>query len=486
MVTSEQNDDDKKPLHVIFIHLDLGIGGAEQLMINLALATLPHKVSIFTTHCNQNHCFKEVCKNGTTPGKLAHSVHVVGQFLPVNIFSKATAFCSTIRMIYLTIMAKWLYPKADVFVLDVLPTSIPFLVYGFKSVKSVIYYCHFPDKWLTKDSVNGICFSSAPRDLSWRKWTQNIYRAFMNHLEEVTMSYADLICVNSNFTREEVIKAFPSIRKKEELGTHDLFVLYPAIDLTKFIQPDFESKIKLVRSSDEGRIGAPIVSLNRFERKKNIEVLLHAYSGIKKKVMEKQNTSNLPRLILAGGFDPRNQENAEYLEDLMNLSVSLDINDDIIFKPSVSDEERALLLRSALCVVYTPFREHFGIVPIEAMYAGSAVIALNSGGPKETVLDEITGLLVDLKPGDSSEPLQRAIEKVLSDPMDAIKMGQNGHDHVKTKFGLEPFHMQWQKLLRRACLNGLLRRKHDDSDSINTAIIIAAVCLVALWHSLII
>ena len=36
--TQKENDKEKKyPLRVAFIHPDLGIGGAEQLMVNLAL-----------------------------------------------------------------------------------------------------------------------------------------------------------------------------------------------------------------------------------------------------------------------------------------------------------------------------------------------------------------------------------------------------------------------------------------------------------------
>ena len=31
--------------------------------------------------------------------------------------------------------------------------------------------------------------------------------------------------------------------------------------------------------------------------------------------------------------------------------------------------ERSELLHRALCLVYTPEQEHFGIVPVEAMYA---------------------------------------------------------------------------------------------------------------------
>lgn len=50
-----------------------------------------------------------------------------------------------------------------------------------------------------------------------------------------------------------------------------------------------------------------------------------------------------------------------------------------------------MLVSSAL--LYTPDREHFGIVPIEAMFEGTPVIAVNSGGPKETVVHGKTGFL---------------------------------------------------------------------------------------------
>lgn len=50
---------------IIFIHPDLGIGGAERLVIDAALGlkSLGHTVVIFTSHCDPNHCFDEA-RNG--------------------------------------------------------------------------------------------------------------------------------------------------------------------------------------------------------------------------------------------------------------------------------------------------------------------------------------------------------------------------------------------------------------------------------------
>jgi len=46
---------------IVFLHPDLGIGGAERLVIDAAvgLQSLGHKVTILTSHCDRNHCFTE-------------------------------------------------------------------------------------------------------------------------------------------------------------------------------------------------------------------------------------------------------------------------------------------------------------------------------------------------------------------------------------------------------------------------------------------
>ena len=52
--------------------------------------------------------------------------------------------------------------------------------------------------------------------------------------------------------------------------------------------------------------------------------------------------------------------------------------------------------------------EDFGIVPVEAMGYGVPVIGHNSGGPRETILDQKTGVLFESL---TVEGLVQAIEK---------------------------------------------------------------------------
>ena len=514
----QQQGADNRP-HIVFVHLDLGIGGAEQLVVNLASASLgpstpgyaasqtqashddaqngkdlelhelDANVSIYTTHCSPTHCF-DVVK--PPDGILASSVQVRGAFIPVNVPlfliggpRVGTALCSTLRMVYLTHCAARERPDADVFVVDVLPTGLPMLICWWMA-KSALFYCHFPDKLLTRDTVNGVTMtpdtdasdespSSSSQGQIWvlsllksaYHFLKALYRAALDGMEEITMRYADLIAVNSNFTRGEVATAFPTLTSSATsaapggvalpAGTQKddgyIQVLYPPIDLNKFIDPDFESKQRNVKN---GKVG-PIFSLNRFERKKNVNVLLKAYAKLRRDLLadEKKGGKPIPDLVIAGGYDPRNVENVEHLAELKQLAADLDIAQYTTFAPSVGDDERAELLRSALCVVYTPHREHFGIVPLEAMYAGSPVIAVNSGGPKETVVHEETGLLVE----NTVEGFALALKYMVNNPTGAVKMGRKGHERVAANFGLDTFRARWADIVEETMERGAQRRR---------------------------
>jgi alpha-1,3/alpha-1,6-mannosyltransferase len=55
------------PKTVVFLHPDLGIGGAERLVVDAAvgLQNRGYKVVIFTSHCDPKHCFDEA-RDGST------------------------------------------------------------------------------------------------------------------------------------------------------------------------------------------------------------------------------------------------------------------------------------------------------------------------------------------------------------------------------------------------------------------------------------
>ena len=56
-------------------------------------------------------------------------------------------------------------------------------------------------------------------------------------------------------------------------------------------------------------------SINRFERKKDLFLALHAYVYLK--CLLKNSEVNKSQLIIAGGYDSRINENVHYLKELI-------------------------------------------------------------------------------------------------------------------------------------------------------------------------
>ena len=413
-----------RPFHVVFVHLDLGIGGAEQLITQLAVASveLGHDVDIVTTRCDPDHCF-EAYKPPTAGhvgrggGRLYSSLHVYGRWIPPDVMGYGRVFFSTVRLLYLAF--KVAHKKGpDLYVVDVLPTPLAILNL---TDTATLFYCHFPDKLLKKKQ------QQQPSILG------RLYRGIMNSMEGWTMASADCVVVNSIFTRETVQRSFAS------LANAQLPVLYPALDGGSLDDKD-------TGLGDEQEY--MIVSLNRYERKKNLELFLEMASWIRTNYPE----IKLPRLVVAGGYDTQNVENVEYRSELGQLARKLRLNVD--FKLSVSDAERSRLLRTALAVVYTPSHEHFGIVPLESMYASTPVIAVDSGGPKESIVNGQTGFLCESTPEGFGKAL---LELLRGYPTKSLQMGKAGRQHVVDKFGEERLKREWKILAEQALVQGRRR-----------------------------
>lgn len=91
----------------------------------------------------------------------------------------------------------------------------------------------------------------------------------------------------------------------------------------------------------------------------------------------------------------------------------------IKFCGSVSDHELATLYQNARALIYPVTDEDFGIVPVEAMGAGLPVIAHRSGGPLETILENVTGVFFD---GDLAD--QKQSQRHLDHLIAAIKTSE--------------------------------------------------------------
>ncbi|RLV84001.1 Alpha-13/16-mannosyltransferase ALG2 [Meyerozyma sp. JA9] len=420
-----------------FIHPDLGIGGAERLVVDAAvgLQERGHQVTIYTSHCDKSHCFDEV-KNDTL------SVKVYGDFFPIHMFRRFHIVFAMLRQLYLVLRlvlsAEIL--EYDYFVVDQLSFCVPLLTAFSRPEARILFYCHFPDQLLA--GSGGVL--------------KKAYRKPFNYIEEVTTGTSDVLVVNSNFTKSVFHKTFA------HLADIDPTVIYPCVDVeghNKAPTPATE-----VASQDVQKFfGANkfFLSLNRFERTKNVDLAIRSFAKLKHHVSDSK-----PRLVIAGGYDPRVAENVDYLRELTELCTHLELQSftmrgklvvmppstDILFLPSVSGPIKEALLQHAMLLLYTPTFEHFGIVPVESMLHKTPVLAANTGGPTETIVDydgtnlsSATGFCRPTDPDTWGEVIVPYYTQYTDETRQ--KLGENGYVRVAAKFSRQEMAEQFSQSL---------------------------------------
>jgi starch synthase len=100
-------------------------------------------------------------------------------------------------------------------------------------------------------------------------------------------------------------------------------------------------------------------------------------------------------------------------------------------------EEVKQVLSHATVFVCPSVYEPLGIVNLEAMACGTAVVASDVGGIPEVVADGETGLLVHYDENDVEtyrDELAAAISRLLADPARAAAMGAAGRERAVREF----------------------------------------------------
>lgn len=410
-------------MRLAFCHPDLGLGGAERLVVDAALElkTYGHSVDIFTAHHDPRRCFVET-RDGSLP-----PIRVHGNWFPRHIFGFAHALCAVFRCWIVALAICFSGTKYDAIFVDQVSAVLPLFKLLRPSIK-ILFYCHFPDLLLSKRG----------------NWLRRLYRWPLDTLEESTTGQADLVLVNSAYTADIFAKTFLKLHRKGVFPR----VLYPATRMMSISeQIDIIASWRMELPDElvqfflkEGT--ATFLSINRYERKKKIELAIQALHKL-----TIQSTGKRPQLVIAGGYDSRVRENREVFNELVILVQALDLEHQVYFIRSFTDRQKFHLLCASVAVIYTPPEEHFGIVPLESMAFERPVIACDSGGPTESIVDGKTGFLVKPTP----EAFANCMKQLASDEDLCAKMGTNGRAHVNERFSRRVFGLKLVEMLTKLC-----------------------------------
>lgn len=181
-------------------------------------------------------------------------------------------------------------------------------------------------------------------------------------------------------------------------------------------------------------ISGPFILLtNRHSPMKRFEYALWALKAIVRKAPGIS-------LVITG-------QETEYTDQLRYLVGSLGLGDLVNFVGLVTESDLARLYGLAAVYVYPSPEEDFGMGIVEAMAAGTPVVAWNNGGPTVTVTDSITGFLVE--PYDTDVFADR-LYLLATNPALAERMGRAAHQRAIEFFSYESHNQILEASLLRA------------------------------------
>jgi len=153
------------------------------------------------------------------------------------------------------------------------------------------------------------------------------------------------------------------------------------------------------------------------------------------------------RLAVSGADAPRDlRVRALGLDDALRRRVrALGLDGVVCAEAPRDDAGTARLLADSRLVAVPSLDEPFGLVPVEAMAHGRAVLASTRGGPAETVVDGVTGVLADpLDP----PALARALVALWRDPARCEALGRAGRVRYEHHYTTERFLDRFEAALR--------------------------------------
>ncbi|MFJ2742773.1 glycogen synthase [Streptomyces sp. NPDC087440] len=252
--------------------------------------------------------------------------------------------------------------------------------------------------------------------------------ALSSWAERTAVEAADAVVAVSRGMRDDILACYP------DLDPARVHVVHNGID-TDLYQPAAQTDVLERIGIDPER--SYVLFVGRITRQKGVPHLLRAARALDPDA----------QLVLCAGAPDTPEIGAEFRELVEELER---VRDGVFWIPEMLPRPDVVqLLTHAAVFVCPSVYEPLGIVNLEAMACGTAVVASAVGGIPEVVDDGRTGLLVPYEkkraarhPEEFENALTEALNRVLDEPEAAARMGAAGRVRAVSEFG-------WDAVARR-------------------------------------
>jgi alpha-maltose-1-phosphate synthase len=234
--------------------------------------------------------------------------------------------------------------------------------------------------------------------------------ALSSWAEKVSIEGAAAVIAVSEGMRADVLSNYPAVDPAK------VHVVYNGIDAEQY-SPDPATDVLERYGVDTSK--PSVVFVGRITRQKGVPVLLRAAAHLDPEV----------QLVLCAGAPDTPELGAEVaglVEELRKTRSGV-----IWLSGMLSKREVIQLLSHSTLFACPSVYEPLGIVNLEAMACGTAVVASKVGGIPEVVADGETGLLV---PPDDPDALAESINALTRDRDRAKAMGTAGRERAQSQF----------------------------------------------------
>lgn len=242
--------------------------------------------------------------------------------------------------------------------------------------QKIYWYCHEPSAFVHSEIWKTSIKNPIKRGVVY------VLGSLLKKIDLSIAKFSEKTLVNSDYTAKEVLKVY----KQKSI------VINPGIDTNKYKRRESNHKIN------------QILAVGRLTKFKNFDLLIKSFKDTKLK--------NYKLLIIGSG-----EENNNLQQLIKNLKLSKAVE----IKNNVSDTELIKNYQKSRIFTLCSFKEPFGMAPVESMACGTPVIVSKCGGAKETVINNKTGLVINM----NQKNLTKSIRKLANNPSFASILSKN-------------------------------------------------------------